>query len=45
MADGQYEKNINPEYNQDDFLDELIKSEIPGSDVKGNVAIDRKSVV
>ena len=39
LADGQYEKNINPEYNQDDFLDELIKSEIPGSDVKGNVAI------
>ena len=39
LADGQYEKNINPEYNQDDFLDELIKSEIPGSDVKGDVAI------
>ena len=39
LADGQYEKNINPDYNQDDFLDELIKSEIPGSDVKGDVAI------
>ena len=39
LADGQYEKNINPEYNQDEFLDELIKSEIPGSDVKGDVAI------
>ena len=30
LADGQYEKNINPDYNQDDFLDELIKSEITG---------------
>ena len=39
LADGQYEKNINPDYNQDEFLDELIKSEIPGSDVKGDVAI------
>ena len=39
LADGQYEKNINPEYNQDDFLDDLIKSEIQGSDVKGDVAI------
>ena len=39
LADGQYEKNINPEYNQDKFLDELIKSEIEGADVKGDVAI------
>lgn len=39
LAEGQYEKNINPKYNQDDFLDELIKKEIPGSDVKGDVAI------
>ncbi len=39
LADGQYEKNLNPDYNQNDFLDELIKSEIPGSDVKGDVAI------
>ena len=39
LADGQYEKNINPEYNQDKFLDDLIKSEIQGSDVKGDVAI------
>ena len=39
LADGQYEKNINPEYNQDRFLDELIKSEIPGSKVIEDVAI------
>ncbi len=39
LADGQMEKHTNPKYNQDDFLDELIKSEIPGSDVKGDVAI------
>ena len=39
LADGQYEKNINPNYNQDKFLDDLIKSEIQGSDVKGDVAI------
>ncbi len=39
LTDGQYEKNINPEYNQDDFLDNLIKSEIDGADVKGDVAI------
>ena len=39
LADGQYEKNINPEYNQDDFLNELIKSEIPGTEIKGDVAI------
>ena len=39
LADGQYEKNINPDYNQDKFLDDLIKSEIQGSDVKGDVAI------
>jgi len=39
LTDGQYEKNINPEYNQDEFLDDLIKNEIPSSDVKGDVAI------
>ncbi len=39
LADGQYEKNINPEYNQDDFLDKLIKNEIPGTEIKGDVAI------
>ena len=39
LADGQYEKNINPEYNQDDFLDELIINEIPGTEIKGDVAI------
>ncbi len=39
LADGQYEKNINPDYNQDDFLDELIKNEIPGTEIKGDVAI------
>ena len=39
MTDGQMEKHTNPKYNQDEFLDELIKSEIPGSDVKGNVVI------
>ena len=39
MTDGQMEKHTNPKYNQDEFLDELIKSEIPGSDVKGDVAI------
>ncbi len=39
LTDGQYEKNINPEYNQDEFLDDLIKNEISGSNVKGDVAI------
>ena len=39
MTDGQMEKHTNPKYNQDEFLDELIKSEIPGSDIKGDVAI------
>ena len=36
LADSQYEKNINTEYNQDDFLNELIKSEIPGTYVTWN---------
>ncbi len=39
LADGQYEKNINHNYNQDEFLDELIKNEIPGTEIKGDVAI------
>lgn len=39
LADGQYKKNLNPKYNQEEFLNELIKSKIPGSDVKGDVAI------
>ncbi len=39
LADGQYEKNINPNYNQDEFLDELIKNEISGTEIKGDVAI------
>ena len=39
MTDGQMEKHTNPKYNQDDFLDKLIKSEIEGSDVKGDIAI------
>ena len=39
MTDGQMEKHTNPKYNQDEFLDELIKSEIEGADVKGDVAI------
>jgi len=39
MTDGQMEKHTNPKYNQDEFLDELIKSEIEGADVKGDIAI------
>lgn len=34
LTDGQYEKNTNPKYNQDDFLDELIKKEITGANTK-----------
>ncbi len=39
LTDGQYEKNINPEYNQDEFLNDLIKNEIPDFTIKGDVAI------
>ena len=39
LADGQYEKNINPDYNQDEFLNELIINEIQGTVIKGDVAI------
>ncbi len=33
------EKQTNLSYNQDEFIDNLIKNEIQGSNVKGDVAI------
>ena len=39
IGDAQYEKHSNPEYTQDTFLDNLIKNEIPDSEIKGDVVI------
>ncbi|MCI8273709.1 MAG: hypothetical protein HFJ55_06485 [Clostridia bacterium] len=33
------EKNLNREYNENEFLDDIIKSEIKGAEVKGDISI------